>query len=90
VIRVRVQPRASHEGIAGEQDGAIVIRVNAPPEGGRANRAVVKLVARRLGVAQSAVEVARGASSRDKVLRIDGVSDEHARQALLSDKRPPG
>ena len=88
MIAIRVQPRAGRDEIAGERDGAIVVRVKAPPEGGRANRAVVKLLARRLGVPQSAVEIARGAAAREKLVRVEGVEDAEARRILLSNKRP--
>jgi len=88
VIAIRVQPRAGRDEIAGERDGAILVRVKAPPEGGRANKAVIKLLAKRLGVPQSAVEVARGAAARDKLIRVDGLPDDEARSLLLSNKRP--
>ena len=56
----------------GERDGAIVIRVSAPPVDGRANGAVCRLIAERLGLPKSAVQV-----------RVDGVSADQIRQRLL-------
>ena len=88
MIAVRVQPRAGRDEVAGERQGVIVVRVKAAAEDGRANRALVKLLARRLGVAQSAVEIVRGATAREKLIRIAGVEDADARRILLSDKRP--
>ena len=88
MIAVRVQPRSGREEIAGERDGAIVVRVKAAPEDGRANRALVRLLARRLGVARSGVEIVRGSTSREKLIRIDGIGDADARRILLSNKRP--
>ncbi len=88
MIAVRVQPRASREEIAGERNGAILVRVTAPPESGRANRAVVKLLAGRLGIAPSAVEIARGATGREKLVRVAGMGDADVRRILLSHKRP--
>jgi uncharacterized protein len=61
----------------------VLIRVKAPPVDGRANDALCEFVARRLGVAPSKVELVRGHTSRDKVLRIDGVGADDARRALL-------
>jgi len=82
-LAIRVQPRAKRTEVAGEREGAVVIRVNAPPIEGKANEAVCRLIARRLGVPRSAVQIVRGASGRDKLVRVDGVSAERVRAALL-------
>ncbi len=81
-IAVRVQPRARRTEVAGERGGAILIRVTAPPVDGKANAAVCALVAKAAGVAPSHVRVVRGESSRDKVLRVEGVSAAALRAAL--------
>jgi uncharacterized protein (TIGR00251 family) len=73
-VRVRVQPRASRDEVLGWREGALRVRVTAPPVEGEANRALAGLLARTLGVRPSAVEVARGARGRDKLVRIDGMS----------------
>jgi uncharacterized protein (TIGR00251 family) len=70
-IEVRVQPRASRDELV-ERDGRLIARVTAPPVDGRANAAVVKLVAKAHGVAPSRVRIVRGETARDKVLEIDG------------------
>ena len=75
-------PRASREGLGGEREGALVARVSAPPVEGAANAAVARLVADALGVPASAVEVVRGASGRDKLLRVRGVSSAAVRERL--------
>jgi uncharacterized protein (TIGR00251 family) len=75
-LRVRVQPRASRDGIAGERAGALLVRLTAPPVEGAANAALLRLVARALGVPSSSIEILRGASGRDKLLRIAGVRAE--------------
>jgi uncharacterized protein (TIGR00251 family) len=82
-IRVRVQPRASRDEIAGERDGAVVIRVTAPPVGGEANEAVRRLVAKRVGVAKGHVKVVRGTRGRDKVIAVEGVTAAELRRRLL-------
>ena len=73
-VEVRVTPRASSSRVDVERgpDGGIEIRVRvtAPPERGKANRAVVELLARELGVAPTALEIVRGARSRRKTIRI--------------------
>jgi uncharacterized protein (TIGR00251 family) len=72
-VRVRVQPRASREAIAGTRDGALVVRLTAPPVEGAANAALVKVVAKALGLPPSAVTVARGTRGRDKLLHVAGL-----------------
>jgi len=81
-LRVRVQPRARRTEIAGERQGALLVRVTAPPVGGRANEAACKLLAGRLGVSPSRVAVVRGASSRDKLIRVEGLESSAARRQL--------
>lgn len=82
-LAIRVQPRAKRSEVAGERGGAVVIRVSAPPVDGKANEAVCRLIAERVGVPRSAVRIVRGESSRDKVVRIDGLSADEARTVLL-------
>lgn len=82
-LAIRVQARAKRTEVAGEREGAVIIRVSAPPVDGKANEAVCRLIARRLGVPKSAVRIVRGESARDKLVRVDGVSAERVRAALL-------
>ena len=83
-LAIRVQPRAKRTEVAGERGGAVVIRVNAPPVDGKANEAVEKLIADKLNVPKRAVAIVRGDGSRDKLVRIDGLSADEARTRLLS------
>jgi uncharacterized protein (TIGR00251 family) len=73
-LRVRVQPRAGRNEVARARDGTLLVRVTAPPEGGKANDAVRKLIARQLRVGISRVAIVRGAASRDKVVSVEGLS----------------
>jgi len=82
-VAIRLQPRAKRSEVVGERAGAIVIRVTAPPVDGKANAALCAFVAKAAGVPGSAVEVVRGQTSRDKVVRVSGVSIDHLRAALL-------
>ena len=84
LIRVRLQPRASSSRITGEKDGVIQVRVTAPPVDGEANAALEKLVAKKLGIAKSKVEVVKGETSREKLLEIDGLGEADARRMLLA------
>ena len=67
---VRVTPRARRPGVVRE-DGLWKIGVTAPPEDGRANAAVAEALAHALGVAKTRLTLLRGATSRDKVFRLD-------------------
>ena len=81
-ITIRLQPRASRSEIVGERDGRVVVRVTAPAVDGRANAALLALVAERAGVPNGAVELVRGGASRDKVVRVEGMSETALRAAL--------
>lgn len=70
-FRLKVVPRAGRESLELLPDGLVQIRVTAAPEDGKANRAVQKLLAKALGVAPSRLELLRGATSREKLFRLD-------------------
>jgi uncharacterized protein len=78
-LRVRVTPRASRSAIAGVSDGALLVRLSAPPVDGAANAALVEFLADALGVRRSQVSLLRGATSRIKVVHIDGATAEELR-----------
>jgi uncharacterized protein len=73
---VRVQPRASRSEIVGEQEGALRVRIAAPPVDGAANEALIELLAKALRVAKRDVKIVQGAASRRKVVEVDGVTPE--------------
>jgi hypothetical protein len=79
LLAVKVQPGARRDSLLGlVPDTAghrLKIAVTAPPEDGRANDAVCALVARALGLPRRNVQVAQGATSRQKLLHIEGASD---------------
>ncbi len=81
-LRVRVQPRASRDALQGERAGALVVRLQAPPVEGAANVALQRLLARALGVAPPRVELLRGATGRDKLVRLHGLTVAAVRLAL--------
>lgn len=71
-FNVRVVPRASKSEIVGEHDGALKVRIAAPPVDGAANDELVKLLAKNLGIAKSAIEIISGQSSKTKQVRVVG------------------
>ena len=81
-LRVRVQPRASREGLSGERDGALVVRLTAPPVEGAANEALSRFLGKALGVAPSAVRVVSGATGRNKVVSVSGLGAAAVRERL--------
>lgn len=81
-MRLRVQPRASRDEVVGWQEGALRLRVTAPPAEGEANRAVAALLARVLGVAPSRIRLVRGKRGRDKLVEITGLTDADVRSRL--------
>jgi uncharacterized protein (TIGR00251 family) len=69
-----VQPRASRSGLAGEVDGALRIRLAAPPVDGEANEELVNLLANLLDIPRRQVEIISGQRSKNKVIRVSGIS----------------
>jgi uncharacterized protein (TIGR00251 family) len=78
-VDVRVIPRAKKTEFAGTRDGALLIRVSAPPVDGAANDAVIEFLARHLNIPQRRIRLVSGATSRQKRFEIDGVTPEQIR-----------
>ena len=74
LLPVRAKPGARKAGIQGERDGALVVAVNAPPEDGRANAALVEVLHEQLGLKRSRIELVSGQKSRDKRFLLRGVT----------------
>lgn len=72
-LEVRVQPRSSRDRVAVLGELQLRVYVTAPPEGNRANEAVVALLAKRMKVAKGSISILRGHTSRDKVLNVQGL-----------------
>jgi uncharacterized protein (TIGR00251 family) len=71
---IRVIPGASKNEVAGIQDGALKVRLTAPPVEGKANRACVDFLAGLLGVRRSALAIASGEKSRKKTVSVEGIT----------------
>jgi uncharacterized protein (TIGR00251 family) len=83
-LQLRVSPGASTAGIVGRHGDAWKVRVAAPPEGGRANEAVVRLLADALELPQRDVEIVSGHGARDKVVSLAGIDLAEAERRLES------
>ena len=79
-VSVRVVPRSSKEGVAGFEGGVLRIRLNAPPVEGKANEALVRFLAKAVGVPRSRITLVKGEKGRNKIVRVDGIT----REALLA------
>lgn len=77
IFTVRVVPRASQSEIVGGYDGALKIRIAAPPVDGAANAELVKFLSKTFGVSKNAVEILSGQTGRTKQVKIDGVSSKY-------------
>jgi len=81
-FRVRLQAKASREGIGGEADGILKLRVTAPPVEGRANEACLRLVAKALDLPVSRLRIASGQHARLKTIRVTATSAQTIRAKL--------
>jgi len=75
ILSVRIQPRSSKNGVTWMEDGSLKIRLTAPPVDGAANEALVKFLSELLSVSKSQVEIVSGHTSREKRVKINGVSE---------------
>jgi uncharacterized protein len=79
---VRVHHRAKKNAITGQVGDAIKVSITAPPVDGRANEACIEFFAKLLKVPRSSVTIASGESSRNKVIRVAGLTAEQVRERL--------
>lgn len=79
---VYIQPRASRTELAGMHGDAVKIRVTAPAVENAANRSLLEFVAGQLGIAKGLVRIVSGATSRRKVLEVDGVTADFVSEKL--------
>ncbi|MBL1216444.1 MAG: DUF167 domain-containing protein [Planctomycetes bacterium] len=86
-LKIRAVPGAKADQVAGYHGDRLKIRVSAPPEGGKANKAICKVVAQHLGLKPRQVTVAAGHTCRDKTLTIEGI-DGHTLADRLNPPEP--
>ena len=82
-LRVHIVPNAKIDKVSGEYNSAIKIKLRAPAIEGKANAALRRFLAEKLGIPQRAIVLEHGERSRDKVIRIDQLSDEDIRRRLV-------
>jgi uncharacterized protein len=81
---VYVTPRAGRSEVAGERQGALWVRLAAPPVEGKANAALVELLSKQLGVPKGSVTLVSGATGRNKRVRVAGLTLEQVRARLAT------
>ncbi len=82
-VRIHVVPNAKIDNVVGEHGGAIKIKLRAPAVEGKANAALISFLADRLKVPARTIALVRGQKSRDKLVRINGLSEQDVRERLL-------
>jgi uncharacterized protein (TIGR00251 family) len=85
-VAIRVTPNARRSEVVGEHGDAVKLKVASPALEGRANEAVLALVAERLGVGVREVRLVSGAKARDKVVEVEGWLGAEVRRVLLGGK----
>jgi hypothetical protein len=81
-IKVKVLPRSSRTEIAGRENDLYRVKLTDPPVEGRANKALIALLAEKLGVPKRDIEIVSGKTGRVKTVRIRGMSEGAVTQAL--------
>lgn len=82
ILDVRVIPRASRPGLAGTRDGALLVRLSAPPVEGAANAELIQLLAKALDVPKRQVTIVAGERGRLKRVKLEGVTAERVAEKL--------
>ncbi|MBU0513290.1 MAG: YggU family protein [Proteobacteria bacterium] len=76
ILPVAVTPRANRDAVIGWQGGALKVLLKAPPVEGKANAALIKFLAKTLGVKRNQIEIAAGRTSRHKKIRLKGLTED--------------
>ena len=73
-IKIKVEPRSSKTGIVGPYGNALKVKLTSPPVEGKANKELIEVLARELKVKKKDIEIVSGRSSKNKVVRINGIT----------------
>lgn len=76
LLHLKIQPNASRSGIAGQHGQRLKIRLQSPPQDGKANQELLRFLSKALSISKSRIELIRGQTSRDKTIRITGITTD--------------
>lgn len=82
LLKIRLNPRSSRNQVTGWQDDTVAIKLTAPPVDGAANKAALEFLAERLGIKKYQITLVSGATNREKVFEIEGLSQDDVRSLL--------
>lgn len=83
-VRLRVSPGARRDELVGRHGEGWKVRVAAPPEGGRANDAVLELLARELSLPRRSLSIVSGQTSREKIVQMEGIDRAETERRLAA------
>jgi len=83
-LRVRLQPRSSKNSVEGVANGSLRLKLTAPPVEGSANKALIEYLSELTGAKKSAISIESGLKSRDKRVRVEGISTEELQSAFAA------
>jgi uncharacterized protein (TIGR00251 family) len=83
-LNLKVTPNAARSLVNGYKGGVLQLRIAAPPVKGKANRELVAVLSRALGVSKSAIKIVKGQTSRHKVVKIEGLSNKEINKRLAT------
>ena len=83
-FKIRVQPKAAKNQLAGLMDDALKVRLTAPPVDGAANKACIEFFADFFKVAKSQVEILSGYTGRSKIIKVNGLTKEEVTEKILA------
>ena len=86
ILRVHIVPNARSDSIVGMHGGAIKIKLRAPAVEGKANATLIRFLAEHFKLPRSSIVLQRGHASRDKLIRIAGLSQEELRRRILENR----
>ncbi len=75
IIKIKVEPRSSRAGIVGSYGESLKVKITSPPVEGKANRELIEILAKELKIAKRDIEIISGKSSRNKIIKLQGVTN---------------
>ena len=76
-INVRIVPKSAKQEIAGIYNERVKIKIGSAPEGGKANKELIELLSKKIGIAKSSIEIVSGELSQNKTIRIKGITSDY-------------